>query len=122
MTKKEKFLTVIFGAVTGFINGFFGGGGGMIVVPVMTILMKIEQKVAHATALAVILPVSIISALIYFFSGESGIRLYPTLLTGVGVIAGGILGALLLKKIDNKLLVKGFAVVMLIAGIKMLFP
>jgi uncharacterized membrane protein YfcA len=122
MTKKEKFLIVIFGAVTGFINGFFGGGGGMIVVPVMTILLKIEQKVAHATALAVILPVSIISALIYFFSGESGIRLYPTLLTSVGVIAGGILGALLLKKIDNKLLVKGFAVVMLIAGIKMIFP
>ena len=122
MTKKEKFLIVIFGAVTGFINGFFGGGGGMIVVPVMTILLKIEQKVAHATALAVILPVSIISALIYFFSGESGIRLYPTLLTSVGVIVGGILGALLLKKIDNKLLVKGFAVVMLIAGIKMLFP
>ena len=50
MTKKEKFLIVIFGAVTGFINGFFGGGGGMIVVPVMTILLKIEQKVAHATA------------------------------------------------------------------------
>lgn len=122
MTKKEKFLIVIFGAVTGFINGFFGGGGGMIVVPVMTILLKIEQKVAHATALAVILPVSIISALIYFFSGESGIRLYPTLLTSVGVIVGGILGALLLKKIDNKLLVKGFAVVMLIAGIKMIFP
>ena len=122
MTKKEKFLTVIFGAVTGFINGFFGGGGGMIVVPIMTLLMKVPQKVAHATAIAVILPTSIISALIYFFSGESGVRVYPTLLTTVGVVIGGTLGALILKKIDNKLLVKGFAVVMLIAGIKMLFP
>ncbi len=122
MTKKQKFLTVIFGAVTGFINGFFGGGGGMIVVPVMTILMKIEQKVAHATAIAVILPVSVISTLIYFFSGASGAELFPTLITSGGVVVGGILGALLLKKIDNKLLVKGFAVVMLVAGIKMLFP
>ena len=122
MTKKEKFLTVIFGAVTGFINGFFGGGGGMIVVPIMTMLMKVPQKVAHATAIAVILPTSIISALIYFFSGESGVRLYPTLLTTVGVVVGGTLGALMLKKIDNKVLVKAFAVVMLIAGIKMLFP
>ncbi len=122
MTKKQKCLTVIFGAVTGFINGFFGGGGGMIVVPVMTILMKIEQKVAHATAIAAILPVSVISTLIYFFSGASGVEFFPTIITSIGVVVGGILGALLLKKIDNKLLVKGFAVVMLIAGIKMLFP
>ena len=122
MTKKQKCLTVIFGAVTGFINGFFGGGGGMIVVPVMTILMKIEQKVAHATAIAVILPVSVISTLIYFFSGASGAEFFPTIITSIGVVVGGILGALLLKKIDNKLLVKSFAVVMLIAGIKMLFP
>lgn len=122
MTKKQKFLTVVFGGVTGFINGFFGGGGGMIVVPVMTLLMGLEQKKAHATAIAVILPVSIISAVIYFFSKESGIELSPTLYTSIGVVVGGIIGALILKKIDNKLLVKAFAVVMLIAGIKMLFP
>ena len=122
MTKKEKILTVVFGAITGFINGFFGGGGGMIVVPVMALLFKMEQKVAHATAIAVILPTSIISALIYFFGGGSNIRFYPAILTTVGVVFGGVLGALLLKKIDNKLLVKGFGVVMLIAGIKMLLP
>ena len=122
MTKKQKFLTVVFGAITGFINGFFGGGGGMIVVPVMTILMKVEQKVAHATALAVILPVSVISAIIYFWGGVSGLELTPMLTTSISVIGGGILGALILKKIDNKLLVKIFAVLMLIAGIKMLFP
>lgn len=122
MTKKQKVLTVIFGSVTGFINGFFGGGGGMIVVPVMTLLMGLEQKKAHATAIAVILPVSIISAGVYFFSKASNIEFSSTLYTTIGVVVGGIIGALILKKIDNKLLVKAFAVVMLIAGIKMLFP
>ncbi len=122
MNKKQRFLTVLFGAVTGFINGFFGGGGGMIVVPVMTVLMKVEQKVAHATALAVILPISIISTIIYFFGGAVELEILPAITISLGVIVGGVLGALILKKIDNKLLVKGFAVVMLIAGIKMLFP
>ena len=122
MGKKQKFLTIIFGAVTGFLNGFFGGGGGMIVVPVMAVLMKVEQKVAHATAIAVILPVSIISALIYFFGGVLELEILPAVTISLGVIAGGVLGALILKKINNKLLVKAFAVVMLIAGIKMLFP
>ncbi len=122
MKKNKKFLAVLFGSITGFINGFFGGGGGMIVVPVMTLLMKMEQKTAHATAIAVILPVSIISTAIYFFSGTFGAEFNPTLLTSIGVTVGGVLGALILKKIDNKLLVKGFAVVMFIAGVKMLFP
>ena len=122
MNRKQKLLTVVFGAVTGFINGFFGGGGGMIVVPTMTLLMKKEQKVAHATALAVILPVSIISVVVYFWGGSAGVEIMPTVTSTIGVVGGGIIGALILKKIDNKLLVKIFAVVMLIAGIRMLFP
>ena len=121
MTKKEKLLLIVFGSVTGLINGFFGGGGGMIVVPVMTLIMKIKPKVAHATAIAVILPVSIISVITYFLSGATSVNLSPILSVGGGVVAGGIIGALLLKKINNKLLIKIFAVVMLIAGVKMIF-
>ena len=121
MNKKQKALLIVFGCVTGLINGFFGGGGGMIVVPVMTLIMKIEQKVAHATAIAVILPISLISAVTYFISGTGGDFWSPLISTSIGVIVGGIIGAKILKKIDNKLLVKLFAVVMLIAGVKMLF-
>ena len=121
MTKKEKLLLIVFGSVTGLINGFFGGGGGMIVVPVMTLIMKIKPKVAHATAIAVILPVSVISVITYFLSGATSVNLSPILSVGGGVVAGGIIGALLLKKINNKLLIKIFAVVMLIAGVKMIF-
>ena len=121
MTKKEKLLLIVFGSVTGLINGFFGGGGGMIVVPVMTLIMKIKPNVAHATAIAVILPVSIISVITYFLSGATSVNLSPILSVGGGVVAGGIIGALLLKKINNKLLIKIFAVVMLIAGVKMIF-
>ncbi len=121
MNNKQKALLILFGGVTGLINGFFGGGGGMIVVPVMTIIMKIQPKVAHATAIAVILPVSVISAITYFLSGVSSDLWSPLISVGLGVIGGGVLGALLLKKINNKLLIKLFAVVMLIAGLKMLF-
>lgn len=120
MDKKQKVLLIAFGSIVGFINGFFGGGGGMIAVPAMTIIMKTKPKIAHATALAVILPVSIISAITYLLSGDISIELSPLLLAGAGVILGGIIGALLLKKINNKLLIKLFAVVMLVAGIKMI--
>ena len=116
---KEKLYMALTGALTGLANGFFGGGGGMIVVPLMTLLLKLKTKVAHATALAVILPITLVSAGVCFLSGNfdfsSGIP------SGVGVVLGGGVGAWLLGKLSAKWLTKIFAVVMLIAGVKSLF-
>ena len=114
----EKLYLVLTGALTGLANGFFGGGGGMIVVPLMTFLLKVKAKKAHATALAVILPISVVSACIYFMSGKFDFKVGVP--TGVGVIVGGIAGAWLLGKISAKWLTKLFAVVMLVAGAKAL--
>ncbi len=116
---KEKLYLILTGAATGIANGFFGGGGGMVVVPLMTFLLKMKTKVAHATALAVILPVTLISAGIYiakgYFDIQSGIP------SGIGVVAGGALGAWLLGKLSAKWVTRLFAIVMLAAGVKLLF-
>jgi uncharacterized membrane protein YfcA len=114
----DKLYLALTGALTGLANGFFGGGGGMIVVPLMTFLLKVKAKKAHATALAVILPISIVSACIYFISGKFDFAVGVP--SGVGVIAGGIIGAWLLGKISAKWLTKIFAIVMLVAGAKAL--
>ena len=115
---KEKIYMSLTGALTGLANGFFGGGGGMIVVPLMTFLLKMKSKKAHATALAIILPITLVSACIYFISGEFDFKI--GIPSGIGVVAGGIVGAWLLGKISSKWLTKTFAVVMLVAGIKAL--
>ena len=119
MTKKDKVFLVVTGIVTGACNGFFGGGGGMVVVPMLGILLKLSPKKAHATAILIILPISVISAVISIINGYY--RLGVGIPTGIGVILGGVLGALALKKIDNKNLVKIFAFVMFMAGVKLLF-
>lgn len=118
-SKKNNLLLILFGAVIGLINGLFGGGGGMICVPVLIYFASFPIKKAHATAIAVILPLSVVSGLIYFtfFNIKWTIALY----TGIGVFAGGILGALLLKKIPNKIILLLFAGLMLAAGVKLLF-
>ena len=113
-----KLYMALTGALTGLANGFFGGGGGMIVVPLMTFLLHVKAKKAHATALAVILPITFISACIYFISGKFDFNVGVP--SGVGVIAGGIVGAWLLGKISAKWLTKIFAAVMLVAGLKAL--
>ena len=116
---KEKLYLILTGVVTGLANGFFGGGGGMIVVPLLTFLLYMKAKAAYATAIAIILPVSIISAVVYFLKGSFN---FPVgIPSGAGVVLGGIAGAWLLGKLSSKWITRIFAVIMLAAGVKLLF-
>ena len=117
--KKMNLFAIITGLIAGLVNGVFGGGGGMIVVPMLTNLLKCKQKLAHATAILIILPLSIVSGLFYAAFGDFNLRV--GLPTGLGVIVGGIVGALLLKKLSSKIVVVLFSVLMAAAGVKMLF-
>ena len=94
-------LLAISGFFVGIFNGLFGGGGGMVVVPAFTIL-----------------PLSVVSAIVYIAGGnfDFGIGLNVT----AGVIIGGVIGAVLLKKISNGLLSLAFYGIMIAAGVKML--
>ncbi len=116
---KQKFLEVIGGIFTGFANGFFGGGGGMISVPFMTYALKKEPKKSHATTMLVILPITVFSASTYILKGS--IDWSITWQTAVGVLLGGVVGALILKKIPNKILTYVFGLVMIVAGVRMCF-
>ena len=107
------------GIVTGLVNGLFGGGGGMLVVPMLTFLSKMPVKNAHATAILIILPVSALSGILYAAFGN--FSLSSGLPVSAGVLAGGIAGAFLLKKLSAKWVSAVFALVMLAAGLKMLF-
>ena len=116
---KDKILLVIVGAITGACNGFFGGGGGMIAVPALTLILKLTAKKAHATAIAVILPITVISVFVYLYGG--GMSWDKCLFIAVGVTIGGGVGAWLLGKLAPKFIVRLFSLVMLAAGIKLLF-
>ena len=115
---KKKLLLSICGALIGFINGFFGGGGGMICVPLLEKVLNLKNKYAHATALVVIFPLSFVSAVVYFLSGN--LETISFLTVGSGVVLGGILGSFLLKFLPSKIIRIIFAFVMLAGGIRLL--
>ena len=117
--KINKVLTVLLGVITGLVSGLFGGGGGMIVVPILTSILKKPQKVAHATAILVIFPITIISGIIYSVFGSFDYKI--VLPSTLGVILGGVLGAICLKKLSNDVLRIIFSVVMLIFGVRLIF-
>lgn len=118
-SKRLNFYAILTGSIAGIINGVFGGGGGMVVVPMLVSLLKCEPKKAHATALLIILPLSLTSGLFYAAFGSLDLKV--ALPVTAGVILGGIAGAFLLSKLSSKWVVAIFSVVMAIAGVKMLF-
>ena len=105
------------GAAVGIINGLLGAGGGMLAVPILKQL-GLDQKHAHATSIAVILPLSALSAAAYLMRGDgafsaAGVYLIPG-------AAGAIVGAWLLGKIPNKWLKRIFGIFMIWAGVRLL--
>jgi len=57
MSRKQVWLApAVAGGLAGIANGFFGGGGGMVLVPLLTARCGLDQRRAFATSVAVILP------------------------------------------------------------------
>lgn len=107
------------GLCTGFANGLFGSGGGTIAVPAMERFLHTEEHKAHATAIAVILPLSLLSLGIYLWKGE--IIWQIALWASLGGVAGGFVGAKLLKKVSGIWLHRIFGLFMLFAAVRMMF-
>ena len=85
---KKKLLSALAGAAAGAINGLFGAGGGMLLVPLLTRVCKIEDRKAFATAIAVIAPLCAVSLVVYGLRGELDLR------AALPCLAGGLLGGL----------------------------
>lgn len=114
---KTHWIPVFGGALLGTVNGLLGGGGGMLAVPLLQ-AGGLETRKAHATAIAVILPASLVSGIIYFLNGLVPFDvLVPVAL---GVLAGGFLGAKALGVLPVRAVTMIFAVLMLVAGWRML--
>ncbi len=117
--KKRRIALIIAGFLIGVVNGLFGAGGGMITVPCLTFICGLDEKRAHATAIAIILPLCLISTIVYGVSNTFDVGIIiPTV---IGVTIGSIVGALLLKKMSNNSLSILFYALMLFAGFKMIF-
>ena len=116
---KRKIAMCIVSLFIGAINGLFGAGGGMLAVPCLTYVWGLDEKSAHATAIAVILPLCLVSSVVYALKGnyEPSVIL-PTV---IGVTIGGIVGALLLKKMSANAVSFLFYALMTFAGFKMIF-
>ncbi len=113
MTKK-----ILIGLFAGFVSGLFATGGGMILVPAFINLLKIEDKKARGTSILCILVMVLTSG--FFYYKNNYIDWKTGFLCAIGGIAGGFLGAKLLKNVSEKILKFMFLCFLIYASIRMI--
>ena len=109
----------ILAVLSGLANGFFGSGGGVLAVASFRVQGKEPQK-AHASAVAAMLPASIVSGAVYCIWGS----LPPagTLwLTILGTVIGGAIGAVLLGKVKGVWIARLFGLLLTATAVRMVF-
>ena len=103
--------------LAGVCNGVFGAGGGILIIPILESI-KLKNKTAHATSVAVMATFSLFSFIGYYLNGyfnfQKSIWFLPS-----GIV-GAIVGAFILKKIKIKTLKQIFGILILLSSIRLL--
>ncbi|MBQ7467106.1 MAG: sulfite exporter TauE/SafE family protein [Clostridia bacterium] len=110
-------LLIFLGLFVGFVNGFLGAGGGMLLVPSIIAVLKMDAKKAHATAILIILPICVASGIVYVLKGAFDLGIFIPCL--IGTIIGGVIGTFILKKLKSQIITLIFSGVMIAAGVIM---
>jgi uncharacterized membrane protein YfcA len=106
------------GAAAGLVNGFFGAGGGMVLVPLLIRLGRLDDRSAFSSAIAVILPLCAVSLAVYALHASLPAReALPYLLGGAG---GGVLAGLLFRKVPVRALHLGLGALIIYGGARLL--
>lgn len=111
-------LLALFGLLAGTVNGLLGAGGGIIIVFALNKILgdrALDKNGAFATALCIMLPISVLSVLIYSSRGHVSMEGFGVFI--IPALLGGAVGGLLLGKLKTAFLKKLFAGLIIVSGI-----
>jgi Predicted permeases len=124
MTTQVIITAIIIGLAAGVLSGLVGVGGGIIMVPALVFFLQYTQHQAQGTSLAVLtLPVVILASLYYYHQCQkqgTPIDLRIVGLLAAGFLIGGFFGSKIAIAINQDLLKKIFAVILIYTAFKLL--
>ena len=119
MTLQIILSLILIGVLAGVLSGLVGVGGGIIMVPLLVMFFGFNQHQAQGTSLAVLaVPVTAIAVFNYYKEGQINVK-YAAIIA-VFFVVGSIFGSKFALTLDQKMLKKIFAVVLLVIAGKML--
>lgn len=118
MKKKKSIAMTLCGVCAGAVNGLFGAGGGMVLVPLLTWFACVDDKEVFPASVCIILPVCLVSLTLTLQPGAVPWDIaLPYLL---GSAAGGLLAGLWARKIPTQWLHRLLGVLILWGGVRYL--
>ncbi|MFT3677148.1 MAG: sulfite exporter TauE/SafE family protein [Chitinophagaceae bacterium] len=124
MTTTLLITLLLIGFSAGLLSGLIGVGGGIILVPAMVFFLGYTQYQAQGTSLGVLsFPVVILAFLNYYAAGKANgqpVDLKVIGLLAIAFFAGGYFGSAWALRINQEMLKKLFAFILLFSAIKLL--
>ncbi|MFT4228985.1 MAG: sulfite exporter TauE/SafE family protein [Microbacterium sp.] len=90
------------GLGAGLLSGLFGVGGGTVIVPLLVLLLRFDQRLAAGTSLAAIVPTATVGVVSYALHGS--VAWIPALILAAGAVVGAQIGTWLLPRVSQTLL------------------
>jgi uncharacterized membrane protein YfcA len=115
VTRRFPWTVPATGLVVGVMTGFFGVGGGFLIVPALVLILRIPMRLAVGTSLIVIAINSAAGVAAHLGSGDIDVRLASLFVAGG--FTGAILGGRLAGHVDEARLSRGFATLVAVVGV-----
>ena len=109
---------VLIGLAAGFFSALFGVGGGILIVPLLLLLLRYDERLATGTSLAAIGVIALAGTFLYALRGEVDYRY--AVLFGLPAAAGAIAGASLQQRVSARALSLAFALLLVVVGVVLL--
>ena len=119
MTTREVAAALLGGIVAGFAGGLFGVGGGIVLVPLLTVVLHLSQHQAHGTSLAAIGATAVASLVVYGLHAD--VAWGTAALVGVASLLTARYGARLAARTSPRNLRRIFAVFLLLVALRLLW-
>jgi len=96
-----------------------GVGGGFVLVPLQVLWAGVPQRFANANSLVAIIPIAVAALPIYYFrKGSPQVDLHAALFLTIGSVVGAYVGARVLRRIPDRELKIGVALILGVVGLK----
>jgi uncharacterized membrane protein YfcA len=118
MSTATIFTCLAIGIVSGVIAALCGVGGGVVMVPAFVFFLKLPQKTAVATSLAIIIPTALMATTQNARSGFVDWKVAA--ITAISASIFAYFGAGWLKTMSNETLTRIFGTVLVVFGLRML--
>ncbi len=114
----SRLRAIFTGAAGGFASGLTGIGGGTVMVPLLTGLLRMPQRRAHATSLVIVIFAAL--AAVWQYAQRDEVRWELALVLTLGAVVGAQIGTRTMHSIPDRPLRMIFATFLLLVGIRLI--